>query len=365
MSAAQQTEEAKSADHDRLDSLSAAARSPSIESSLAAIRQLLGMDLAYATELTGEEQIFHWLGGDGDSFGVAVGDRMPIAETYCKHVLAGEMAGLVPDTRIDAVASTLAVTEAAAIGAFISVPLVRSDGTLYGTLCAANHAAKVGLTARDLKFLEVFARLICDEIERVESERAWRRLELATASTDALLAAVGARDAYTGEHARAVVSLVRRVGVRYGLSDAELDDVAHVALLHDIGKVGIPDAVLLKPDSLDAEEWRVMREHSAIGAAILASVPGLVHLTDAVRGEHERWDGTGYPDGLKGEAIPLASRIVLACDAYHAMTSDRPYRKACTPDEAVAELRRNAGLQFDPRAVRALLDVLDVERTDL
>ncbi|MGI8558587.1 MAG: GAF and HD-GYP domain-containing protein [Solirubrobacteraceae bacterium] len=358
MPATQDTGDRKVEDAKRLDSLSTVARNPSIENSLLAICELLAMDLAYATEVTGEEQVFRWMQGDAASFGVAEGDRIAIAETYCKRVLAGEMPALIPNVALDPVASALAITAAAGIGAFISVPMRRADGTLYGTLCAASHLPQVGLTPRDLTFLEVFARLICDEIEREDSERARQRLEVTGASMGALLAAMGARDAYTGAHTRAVVDLARRVGLRYGLSEPELDDVAAVALLHDIGKVGIPDAVLLKPESLDSQEWRVMREHSAIGAAILASVPGLTHLTNAVRAEHERWDGTGYPDGLDGETIPVASRIVLACDAYHAMTSDRPYRAACTPVAAIAELRRNAGGQFDPRAVDALLAVL-------
>jgi len=284
---------------------------------------------------------------------------MPAAEAYCSRVLAGEMPQLIRDAAADPVAGAMQVTAAAGIGAYISVPLLRPNGEVFGTLCAVSRLPKSELTNRDLDSLHVFARFISDEIERVEGGHVRRRLEVAAASMDALLAAVAARDAYTAEHARALVGLARLVGAHYGLSELELDDVAHVALLHDIGKVGIPDTVLLKPASLDAQEWRVMREHSAIGAAILASVPVLSHLMPAVRAEHERWDGTGYPDGLAGEEIPVASRIVLACDAYHAMTSDRPYRPARTSQEAIAELKRNAGAQFDPQAVEALVAVLN------
>lgn len=337
------------------DRVSAAARHPSTASSLLAIRELLGLDIAFVGEHTDEEQILICLRGDGRSFGFEEGMRMPLAETYCTRVLAGEMPALILDTRADSVARALPITEAAGIGAFISVPLRRSDGSLYGTLCAASHAPKLGLAPRDVNLLGVFAQLMCDEIERVDSERARRRREVAAVSIDALLAAVGARDAYIRRHTQAVVGLARRVGVAYGLSHAEFDDVADVALLHDIGKVAVPDAVLLKAGPLDAEECLVMREHPVIGARILAAMPGLAHLARAVRAAHERWDGRGYPDGVKGEAIPVASRIVLACDAYDAMTSDRPYRAARTPDAAATELRRHAGDQFDPRAVHELL----------
>jgi len=144
-----------------------------------------------------------------------------------------------------------------------------------------------------------------------------------------------------------------------GLSPGEIEDVEHVALLHDVGKIGIPDAVLHKPGRLNAQEWDVMREHPVIGSRVVAALPGLERLAPAVRAEHERWDGGGYPDGLAGERIPLTARIALVCDAYHAMTSDRPYRRALGYRAAVAELRAQAGRQFCPRAVAALLAVLE------
>jgi HD-GYP domain-containing protein (c-di-GMP phosphodiesterase class II) len=134
-----------------------------------------------------------------------------------------------------------------------------------------------------------------------------------------------------------------------------------VALLHDIGKIGMPDEILRKPGRLDAHELAIMREHPVIGERILRHVPGLETVARAVRHEHERWDGTGYPDGLAGEAIPLSSRITLVCDAYHAMTSARPYRAALDHEEAAEELRRGAGTQFDPAIVTALLAALAAE----
>ena len=132
-----------------------------------------------------------------------------------------------------------------------------------------------------------------------------------------------------------------------------------VALLHDIGKIALPDGILRKPGPLDDEEWETMRRHPVHGAEMVAEVPGLRHLAPMVRAEHERWDGNGYPDGLAGEEIPLASRITLVCDAYHAMTSDRPYRRALSAEDARAEVADGLGSQFCPTAGRALLATLD------
>jgi HD-GYP domain-containing protein (c-di-GMP phosphodiesterase class II) len=152
------------------------------------------------------------------------------------------------------------------------------------------------------------------------------------------------------------------VAVALGLDAEQCREVDTVALLHDIGKIGTPNEILHKDGPLTDDEWVVMREHPVIGERILNAVPGLRSIARAVRHEHERWDGGGYPDGLAGEAIPAPSRIVLVCDAYHAMTSDRPYRRAMAQDQAIAELRRCAGTQFDPAVVWALIGVLENEQ---
>jgi diguanylate cyclase (GGDEF)-like protein len=174
-----------------------------------------------------------------------------------------------------------------------------------------------------------------------------------------LAAALEARDGYTGGHSEEVHTLAVSVALRLGLSPGQVDELRTVALLHDIGKIGIPDQILHKPGKLSDDEWRLMREHPAIGERILRPVPGLSSVATAVRHEHERWDGKGYPDGLAGDAIPLASRVVLACDAWHALVSDRPYRTALPREEALEELRRCSGTQFDPRVVHALLGCLE------
>ena len=172
---------------------------------------------------------------------------------------------------------------------------------------------------------------------------------------EALSTALLERDRYTGEHSAEVVDLSRDVARALGLPEIEVERIAAAALVHDVGKVAIPDRVLHKPSPLDDEEWLVMRHHPVIGERILRTIPGMGAVADDRRHEHERFDGRGYPDGLAGEDIPIGSRVILACDAYHAMTSDRPYRTAMAHEDAVAELARAAGTQFDPRVVAALL----------
>ena len=174
----------------------------------------------------------------------------------------------------------------------------------------------------------------------------------------ALAAAIDARDDYTHSHSEEVVKLATAVALRLGLDAATVELIRDGAMLHDVGKVAIPNEILFKPGTLDPDEWAIMREHPVIGERILRRTPELESIAPMVRHEHERWDGGGYPDGLAGEAIPIGSRIILACDAYNAMITQRPYREPMSPETAVAELKGNAGTQFDPAVVDALLVVL-------
>jgi diguanylate cyclase (GGDEF)-like protein len=174
----------------------------------------------------------------------------------------------------------------------------------------------------------------------------------------ALAQALEERDSYTGEHSESVVDLTARVAWALAIDSHEIRMIRSAALLHDIGKVGIPDEILHKTGPLDEHEWEIMRRHPAIGERILRAIPGAGAVARIVRHEHERWDGGGYPDGLAREAIPIGARIVLACDAYYAMTSDRPYRAAMSHHMAMSELTSNAGTQFDPKVVEALVGYL-------
>jgi HD-GYP domain-containing protein (c-di-GMP phosphodiesterase class II) len=170
---------------------------------------------------------------------------------------------------------------------------------------------------------------------------------------------VDADDAYTGRHTRDVVELSLAVADRMALDGPRRRNVEFGALLHDVGKVAIPNAIINKPGPLTPDEWAVMRTHTVAGQRMLDQVGGAMSEVGAiVRATHERWDGGGYPDGLAGEAIPLEARVICACDAFNAMTTTRSYREAMSDAEAAAELVRCSGTQFDPAVVRALLAVV-------
>jgi HD-GYP domain-containing protein (c-di-GMP phosphodiesterase class II) len=171
---------------------------------------------------------------------------------------------------------------------------------------------------------------------------------------------VEADDAYTGTHSRAVVELTLRVSDQLGLSARERRDAEFAALLHDVGKVRVPNSIITKPGPLTPEERAIVERHTIEGERLLHRVGGLLgEIGRVVRSCHERWDGRGYPDGLAGDQIPLLARIVACCDAFNAMTSDRSYRKAMPTHEAVAELRAGRATQFDPRVVDALIESLE------
>jgi diguanylate cyclase (GGDEF)-like protein/putative nucleotidyltransferase with HDIG domain len=198
--------------------------------------------------------------------------------------------------------------------------------------------------------------------QNVSLEQANRLLrERSTAAMESLSATVDARDSYTAGHSRRVQQLALAMGRDLGLSQAELDLLGHAALFHDIGKLAIPDAILLKPTTLTEDEWVLMQRHSDEGARIIDRLGFLQDAVPAIRHHHECWDGTGYPDGLKGEEIPLGARIIHVADALDSMLTTRIYRAARPAHEALEELHRHAGSQFCPRCVRALEHVLPLQ----
>jgi hypothetical protein len=342
--------------------LEAVARSPSTERAVGAVRNLLEMDSAFTTQIVGGRYVLEVVRGDGASFGLAEGTSMPLGQTYCSEIMAGRLPAAIGDVRAHARAAEMPISAAANVGAFISVPLKLASGSTYGTLCAVDHDPRPELGDRELQYMRIFARMIADEIERNQLHERMTGLQAYEASIEALMIAVEARDSYTGDHSRAVVRNARSVARKLGLSPPQVADVEKVALLHDVGKLAVPDSILRKEGSLTEAEWAVMREHPAAGARIVSAIEGLSHLAPAIRAEHERWDGEGYPDGLAGEEIPLAARIAFVCDAYDAITTERPYRAPMTHEVAVAELIANAGSQFCPRSAAALIAVFAEQR---
>lgn len=247
--------------------------------------------------------------------------------------------------------SVIALQSLLQIGGYVVLPVALFGWTLLPFSAAAARAFPGTLLAVGY-FIK---RLLAMQFER----------ERFTATMSSLLLALEARDGYTSAHSDATLDMAMLVADELALDKNVRLELKDVALLHDIGKIGIPDEILNKPGKLDDQEWEIMRTHPIVGQQIVSRVPGFESVADAIRHEHERWDGAGYPDGVAGTRIPLASRIVLACDAYHAMTSDRPYRKSLGHAAARAELVRCAGSQFDPTVVGALLAALDREHAAL
>jgi len=200
---------------------------------------------------------------------------------------------------------------------------------------------------------------------RMYDEKDGRRASAGRQSRDVLLRVLYERDARLQGHLSGLVELVRAVGAGLGLPEDELADVALAAELHEVGKLAIPDSILLKPGPLTDDEWRFVRRHPLIGERILSSAPALAKVSRLVRSTQERMDGMGYPDRLFGEEIPLGSRIIGTCAAFVAMTSELAHSAARTPEEAVVELRRCAGSQFDTDVVEALAAARDRLDADL
>ena len=196
----------------------------------------------------------------------------------------------------------------------------------------------------------------------IANASSYEGLERTFVSTvEALANALEANDEYTSAHARWISDLSLRVGEELGLDERTLKQLELGALLHDIGKIGIPNDILSKAGRLTAAERRIVETHPELGERIIAPIDRLQSVCPIVRHCHERWDGAGYPDGLSGEDIPLESRIIFVCDAYHAMTTDRPYRQSLSHAEAIRRLEEGSGTQFDPRVVEAALRVLEQE----
>lgn len=199
-----------------------------------------------------------------------------------------------------------------------------------------------------------------ERIEPYRSRRANRMLsaDVLFKTIQAIAAAVDAKSLFSREHSARVTQLCLEIGSEMGLPKDSLDKLEFAANIHDIGKIGTPESLLSKMGRLTDEDWTSIRDHPGVGAAFLAKIDELQEVARIIRHHHERMDGLGYPDRLQGEAIPLLSRVLAVADAFEAMTADRPYRRAMSPDLALRELQANAGEQFDPRVVEAATAVI-------
>ncbi|WDA60506.1 HD domain-containing protein (plasmid) [Deinococcus aquaticus] len=238
-------------------------------------------------------------------------------------------------------------------GACLIAPLQTPDRLLGVLVVIRSHP----FGENDAQLARTLAAQGVTALERAERIRAMEE------GREGILAALGraleARDFETQGHTTRVLDLALQVGRRMDLAPEELRELRDGAYLHDLGKVQIPDAVLLKPGPLTADEWVIMRQHSPAGEELARHIPGLsLHALQVIRHHHERWDGTGYPDGLSGPAIPLLARIFSVCDVFDALTSTRPYKCPWTVQDALDEIRRQSGVNFDPQVVQAFLTVM-------
>ena len=241
--------------------------------------------------------------------------------------------------------------------AVVRVPL-EARGEALGFLTATERIGGKEFTARDRKLLESLSAMGASALLNCRLHAAVNRQMMST--IHALASAVDAKDRYTHDHAGRVAQLCVATARQLGVTDeVRCRGVELAALLHDIGKIGIPDAILSKPTTLSRAEFIEIQKHVEIGARIVEHVPGLEEVSKSIYHHHERHDGLGYPTGLSDGSIPLAARLITVADTFDALTSDRPYRSAGPTKEALLELRRNAGTQFDPAVVDAFIEVIE------
>ena len=283
-------------------------------------------------------------GGQGSPVPSAAADEL--AAWAVEHRQGLEVADAETDERLSALAR--ATNQ---LRSLLVVPLARQEGVVGALVVGFSDQHDFG--PEEIPLLTTIGGQIAVALQNAEAYEKLDRMYLETVT--ALAAAMEAKDQYTASHADSLATTAVAVGSRMGLTDAELRMLQYAAVLHDIGKIGIPGNILNKPEALTREEFDTMAQHTIIGERIISRIDYLVPIARIIRSAHERWDGAGYPDGLQGEEIPLASRILLVCDAFDAMTTDRPYRRALPIETALGELGRNAGTQFDPRVVDVFL----------
>ncbi len=240
----------------------------------------------------------------------------------------------------------------------LCVPVL-SKGEVIGVIQAINKSDGL-FTKRDLELLTSLADQVAIALENASLHEELKRTFLEV--VESLAEAIEKRDPYTGGHTKRVVKYSLMIADQMGIEGDERDRLKMAALLHDVGKIGIDDSILRKPAILDDAEFEKMKEHPSIGADILGKIPQIKNIIPGILYHHEWYNGRGYPDGLSGQSLPLVARIISIADTYDAMTTDRPYRKALTPEFALAELKKFSGTQFDPAYVEAFVKAFEKQK---
>jgi putative nucleotidyltransferase with HDIG domain len=238
---------------------------------------------------------------------------------------------------------------------FILVPLIAHDKPV-GLIDIITDTPEGDITTKDLSLLTILAKQAGLSIENVKLYESMTKDKLSIIR--ALSSTVDAKDHHTAGHSIKVSDYSVKIAEALGLSERDIVDIKYAALLHDIGKIGIPDEIIKKPTKLTPEEFEIVKTHPQIGAKIIKEIESLSAMVPIILHHHERFDGKGYPDGLKGDAIPIGARIVHVTDAYDTMVSARAYRDMLPAELAVSELRKNAGNQFDPKIVEEFITIL-------
>lgn len=303
-------------------------------------------------------------------FEVALGEKGNLLKSMRLKIGEGSIAGLVAkegvslnikDVNKDSRRSNIAQQIDHKQKAMLTVP-VKYKGKIIGVLQVINKKGGGAFTREDQEFLEGMSSQVAIALENA---RLYKELkELFTESILSLAEAIDAKDPYTNGHSKRVTDYSVAIGREMGLQEEELEKLEYMAILHDVGKIGIKDSILNKQAQLDDEEFTVMKTHTLIGAKILDSMKSLKALSLGAKYHHEKYDGTGYQCGLRGDEIPLEARIISVADTYDAMTTDRPYRKGLQHETAVKEINRFAGTQFDPMVVKYFNLVMEKKNTE-
>ncbi|MGB9722014.1 MAG: HD domain-containing phosphohydrolase [bacterium] len=258
---------------------------------------------------------------------------------------------IVPNSRKDSDFSIFLKSQN--YSSFLGIPLYMKSNSLGALVLLSN---KKGYPEKDIKFIEGVSRQVVIALDKIQTIE--RIKEMNIESVLALVQAIESRDPCTKGHSLKVANLAQNIARVLAVSEKDLVLIEFAGLLHDVGKIAVPEPILQKPGPLNSEEWVIMKRHPLYSAEIIKPVRNLSEIVDWIKYHHERWDGSGYPEGLMGDAIPVEARILAICDAYSAMTEKRPYRNGFTKEQALEEILKFSGKQFDPELVEIFLNHL-------